>query len=82
MQMRTPLSIRMAERNSAMERIILDVEAGQVSAELVRRGIADARVHVWQVWDATSGFEWCLWNQLQANGHAYCDLTSLKQSHP
>lgn len=46
MQMRTPLSIRMAERNSAMERIILDAEAGQVSAELVRRGIADARVHV------------------------------------
>jgi len=45
-QMRTPLSIRMAERNSAMERIILDAEAGQVSAELVRRGIADARVHV------------------------------------
>jgi hypothetical protein len=44
--MRTPLSIRMAERNSAMERIILDAEAGQVSAELVRRGIADARVHV------------------------------------
>ena len=30
-----------------MERIILDAEAGQVSAELVRRGIAaDARVHV------------------------------------
>ena len=30
-----------------MESIILDVEAGQVSAELVRRGIAaDARVHV------------------------------------
>jgi hypothetical protein len=30
-----------------VERIILDAEAGQVSAELVRRGIAgDARVHV------------------------------------
>ena len=30
-----------------MERIILDAEAGQVSAELVRRGIAaDTRVHV------------------------------------
>jgi hypothetical protein len=30
-----------------VERIILDVEAGQVSAELVRRGIAaDARVRV------------------------------------
>ena len=30
-----------------MERIILDAEAGQVSAELVRRGIAaHARVHV------------------------------------
>jgi hypothetical protein len=30
-----------------MERFILDAEAGQVSAELVRRGIAaDARVHV------------------------------------
>ena len=21
-------------------------------------------VHEWQVWDATSGFEWCPWNQL------------------
>jgi hypothetical protein len=31
----------------AMERIILDAEVGQVSAELVRRGIApNARVHV------------------------------------
>jgi hypothetical protein len=30
-----------------MERIILDAEAGQISAELVRRGIAaDTRVHV------------------------------------
>jgi hypothetical protein len=30
-----------------VERIILNAEAGQVSAELVRRGIAaDARVHV------------------------------------
>jgi hypothetical protein len=30
-----------------MERIIFDAEAGQVSAELVRRGVAaDARVHV------------------------------------
>ena len=30
-----------------MERIILDAEAGQVSAELARRGIAaDTRVHV------------------------------------
>jgi hypothetical protein len=31
----------------AMERIILDAEAGQVSAELVRRGIAaNTKVHV------------------------------------
>jgi len=30
-----------------MERIVLDAEAGQVSAELARRGIAaDTRVHV------------------------------------
>lgn len=30
-----------------MQRIILDAEAGQVSAELIRRGIAaNARVHV------------------------------------
>lgn len=33
--------------NTAMHRITLDAEAGQVSAELARRGIAaDARVHV------------------------------------
>jgi hypothetical protein len=51
--------------------------AGLVVLGLVSGGYG---VHVWQVWDATSGFEWCLWNQLQANGHAYCDLTSLKQS--
>jgi hypothetical protein len=51
--------------------------AGLVALRLVSGGYG---VHVWQVWDATSGFEWCLWNQLQANGHAYCDLTSLKQS--
>lgn len=47
--------------------------AGLVALGLVSGGHG---VHVWQVWDATSGFEWCLWNQLQANGHAYCDLTS------
>jgi hypothetical protein len=35
------------ERNAAMQRIVLDAEAGQLSAELARRGIsADARVHV------------------------------------
>ena len=35
------------ERNTAMQRITLDAEAGQLSAELARRGIAaDARVHV------------------------------------
>jgi hypothetical protein len=35
-----------SKRNSAMERVIPDAEAGRVSAELVRRGIAaDARVH-------------------------------------
>ena len=35
------------ERNAAMQRITLDAEAGQLSAELARRGIAaDARGHV------------------------------------
>ena len=52
--------------------------AGLVALGLVSGGYG---VHVWQVWDATSGFEWCLWNQLQANGHTYCDLTSFRQSH-
>ena len=34
-------------KGMAMERIILDAEAGQVSAELVRRGIAaNTKVHV------------------------------------
>ena len=34
-------------RNITMQRIALDVEAGQVSAELARRGIAaGSRVHV------------------------------------
>src|SRR5260370_2921338 len=34
-------------KGMAMERIILDAEAGQVSVKLVRRGIAaNARVHV------------------------------------
>ena len=37
----------MRGRNTDMHRITLDAEAGQVSAELARRGIAaDARVHV------------------------------------
>jgi hypothetical protein len=53
--------------------------AGLVALGLVSGGYG---AHVWQSWDATSGFAWCLWNQLQASGHAYCDLTSLKQSHP
>jgi len=35
------------EGNAAMQQITLDTEAGQVSAELVRHGIAaDTRVHV------------------------------------
>jgi hypothetical protein len=36
--------------------------AGLVVLGLVSGGYG---VHVWQVWNATSGFEWCLWNQLQ-----------------
>ena len=38
-------------------------------------------IRVWQSWEATTTQEWCVWNQLQANGHTYCDLTSFKQSH-
>ena len=35
-----------SERNVAMEQIVLDAEAGQISAELARRGVAsNARVH-------------------------------------
>ena len=35
------------EGNAAMQRITLDAEAGQVSAELARRGVAaNVRVHV------------------------------------
>lgn len=35
------------DRNGAMRKIALDAKAGEVSAELARRGIAaDARVHV------------------------------------
>ena len=35
------------ERNTAVQRITLDAEAGQLSAELTRHGVAaDARVHV------------------------------------
>ena len=52
--------------------------AGLVALGLVSGGYG---IRVWQSWDATTTLEWCLWNQLQANGHAYCDLTSLKQSH-
>ena len=35
--------------------------AGLVVLGLVSGGYG---VHEWQVWDATSGFEWCPWNQL------------------
>jgi len=38
-------------------------------------------IHVWQSWEATTTQEWCLWNQLQSNGHIFCDLTIFKQSH-
>src|ERR1700738_3533764 len=38
-------------------------------------------IRVWQSWEATTTQEWCLWNQLHANGHTYCDLTSFRQSH-
>jgi hypothetical protein len=52
--------------------------AGLVALGLVSGGYG---IHVWQSWEATTTQEWCLWNQLQANGHTYCDLTSFKQSH-
>jgi hypothetical protein len=53
--------------------------AGLVAVGLVSGGYG---IRVWQSWDATTTLEWCLWNQLQANGHTYCDLTSFRQSHP
>ena len=53
--------------------------AGLVALGLVSAGYG---IRVWQSWDATTAFEWCLWNQLQANGHAYCDMTSFRQLHP
>ena len=52
--------------------------AGLVVLGLVSGGYG---IRVWQSWEATTTEEWCLWNQLQANGHTYCDLTSFKQSH-
>ena len=52
--------------------------AGLVVLGLVFGGYG---IRVWQSWEATTTQEWCLWNQLQANGHTYCDLTSLRQSH-
>ena len=52
--------------------------AGLVVLGLVSGGYG---IRVWQSWDATTTLEWCLWNQLQANGHTYCDLTSFRQSH-
>ena len=52
--------------------------AGLVVLGLVSGGYG---IRVWQSWEATTTQEWCVWNQLQANGHTYCDLTSFKQSH-
>jgi hypothetical protein len=52
--------------------------AGLVVLGLVSGGYG---IRVWQSWEATTTQEWCLWNQLQANGHTYCDLTSFRQSH-
>jgi hypothetical protein len=52
--------------------------AGLVVLGLVSVGYG---LHVWQTWDATSASEWCLWNQLQANGHIYCDYTRFRKSH-
>ena len=52
--------------------------AGLVVLGLVFGGYG---IRVWQSWEATTTQEWCLWNQLQANGHTYCDLTSFRQSH-
>src|ERR1700677_1387148 len=43
---RFSVRLRQSERKMAMKQIILDAEAGQVSAELSRRGVAsNARVH-------------------------------------
>jgi hypothetical protein len=52
--------------------------AGAVALGLVFVGYG---IHVWQSSEATSTQTWCLWNQLQANGHTFCDLTIFKQSH-
>jgi hypothetical protein len=52
--------------------------AGLVVLGLVSGGYG---IRVWQSWEATTTQEWCLWNQLQANGHTYCDLTSFRRSH-
>jgi hypothetical protein len=52
--------------------------AGLVVLGLVSVGYG---LHIWQSWDATSASEWCLWNQLQANGHIYCDYTRFRESH-
>ena len=71
------LVIRERRWNDAVKRRRL-ATAGAVTLGLVFGGYA---VHVWQSWDATTALDWCLWNQLQANGHTYCDMTSFKQSH-
>jgi hypothetical protein len=52
--------------------------AGAAALGLVFGGYG---IHVWQSWEATTTQAWCLWNQLQSNGHTYCDLTIFKQSH-
>jgi hypothetical protein len=53
--------------------------AGLVTLGLVLGGYG---LHMWQSWGATSALDWCLWHQLQGNGHIYCDLTDFRQSHP
>jgi uncharacterized membrane protein YbjE (DUF340 family) len=53
--------------------------AGLVTLGLVLGGYG---LHMWQSWDATNALEWCLWHQLQGNGHIYCNLTGFRQSHP
>ena len=71
------LVIRERRWNDGIKRRRL-VTAGAVTLGLFFGGYGS---HVWQSWEATNTQEWCLWNQLQSNGHIFCDMTIFKQSH-
>lgn len=75
-RLRDVLVIRERRWNDDVKRRRL-ATAGAVALGLVFGGYG---IHVWQSWEATTTQVWCLWNQLQANGHTYCDLTIFKQS--